>query len=56
MLLQLRIFGRSHLNKISFELHLPLRVGVTPFSYKTGLLPELSEFTYNFTMEITTSI
>ena len=36
MLLQLRIFERSHLNKVSFELHLPWRVGVTPVSYKTG--------------------
>ena len=36
MLGQLRIFERSHLNKVSFELHLPWRVGVTPFSYKTG--------------------
>ena len=36
MLLQLRIFERSHLNKVSFELHLPWRDGVTPFSYKTG--------------------
>ena len=35
MLGQLRIFERSHLNKVSFELHLPWRVGVTPFSYKT---------------------
>ena len=35
MLGQLRIFERSHLNKVSFELHLPMRVGVTPFSYKT---------------------
>ena len=31
MLGQLRIFERSHLNKVSFELHLPWRVGVTPF-------------------------
>ena len=36
MLGQLRIFETSHLNKVSFELHLPWRVGVTPFSYKTG--------------------
>ena len=36
MLGQLRIFERSHLSKVSFELHLPWRVGVTPFSYKTG--------------------
>ena len=36
MLGQLRIFERSHLNKVSFELHLPWRVGVTPFYYKTG--------------------
>ena len=36
MLGQLRIFERSHLNKVSFELHLPWRVGVNPFSYKTG--------------------
>ena len=36
MLLQLRIFERSHLNKVSFELHLPWRVRVTPFTYKTG--------------------
>ena len=36
MLGQLRIFERSHLNKVSFELHLPWRVGVTPFFYKTG--------------------
>ena len=36
MLLQLRIFERSYLNKVSFELHLRWRVGVTPFSYKTG--------------------
>ena len=36
MLGQLRIFERSNLNKVSFELHLPWRVGVTPFSYKTG--------------------
>ena len=36
MLGQLRIFERIHLNKVSFELHLPWRVGVIPFSYKTG--------------------
>ena len=36
MLGQLRIFERSHLNKVSFELHLPWRVVVAPFSYKTG--------------------
>ena len=36
MLLQLRIFERSHLNKVSFQMHLQWRVGVTPFSYKTG--------------------
>ena len=36
MLGQLRIFERSHLNTVSFEVHLPWRVGVTPFSYKTG--------------------
>ena len=36
MLGQLRIFEKSHLNKVSFQLHLPWRVGVTPFSYKTG--------------------
>ena len=36
MLGQLRIFEKSHLKKVSFELHLPWRVGVTPFSYKIG--------------------
>ena len=38
MLGQLRIFERSHLNKVSFEFsfELPWRVGVNPFSYKTG--------------------
>ena len=40
MLGQLRIFERSHLNKVYFELHLPWRVGVTPFFYKTGCISQ----------------
>ena len=54
MLGQLRIFERSHLNKVSFELHLPWRVGVTPFFYKTGCTSQSCQKTLiNFIMEIT---